>query len=423
LKILLMTLGSHGDVHPFLGMGLALRERGHEITFATNGFFGPLVQRAGFSSFYPLGTAEEYRSLAGSDDLWHPRKGFRVIFDSVGKGLAQLYDLAAEFVQTHSDAVVVSSSLCLGARIAQDKLNFPMATVHLAPALLRSAIDPPRLPGVFMPRWIPRSIKAGMFWVGDRIAVDPVVCPTLNAFRASKALPPVRRPLNDWWHSPDRIIGLWPEWFAPMQPDWPGQTRLGGFPLYDEKGLEGMPPKLVEFLASGDKPIAFTPGSAMWRGDSFFAASAEACRILGRRGIFLSRHGDHIPDVLPPGVIHIDYAPFSELLPQVAAVVHHGGIGTTSQGLRAGVAQLVMAMSHDQPDNVNRLRRLGVGQAISPAAYRGPAIARALAALLNSPAVAANCRMAASRFDDRDPFARTCELIEALQPAAATAPG
>ncbi len=152
----------------------------------------------------------------------------------------------------------------------------------------------------------------------------------------------------------------------------------------------------------------------MWSGSSFFAASADACRRLGKRGILLSRHADHIPANLPPGVIHIEYAPFSELLPQVAAVVHHGGIGTTSQGLRAGVPQLVMAMSHDQPDNVNRLSRLGVGAAISPAAYRGPAIARALSSLMNSPEVAKNCAAAATRFTGAGGIVRACELIEAL---------
>jgi UDP:flavonoid glycosyltransferase YjiC (YdhE family) len=157
----------------------------------------------------------------------------------------------------------------------------------------------------------------------------------------------------------------------------------------------------------------------MWRGDSFFLASVDACRILGRRGVLLSRHGDHIPANLPPNIIHVDYAPFSELLPRIAAIVHHGGIGTTSQGLKAGIPQLVMAMSHDQPDNVNRLRRLGVGEAIAPEAYHGPSIAKVLTKLLNSAEVDANCRSVASRFTNGDPFSRTCELIEETAPVCA----
>jgi UDP:flavonoid glycosyltransferase YjiC (YdhE family) len=289
-----------------------------------------------------------------------------------------------------------------------------MATVHLAPSIFRSVIDPPKLPGLFMPNWLPRALKRKIWDFGDRWYIDPIVCPGLNAFRAEEGLSPVRQILKNWWHSPDLTIGLWPEWFAPVQPDWPPQARLAGFPLFDERGLDPLPAHLQTFLASGDKPIAFTPGSAMWQGRAFFEASAAACQRLGRRGLLLSRHADHIPPNLPAGVIHVEYAPFSELLPHVAALVHHGGIGTTSQGLAAGVPQLIMPMSHDQPDNAQRLARLGVGAAIPRNAYRGPAVARALRRLLDSTEVRQRCRAVRERFTTDEPFTRACGMIEAL---------
>ena len=87
---------------------------------------------------------------------------------------------------------------------------------------------------------------------------------------------------------------------------------------------------LPSFLAVGDAPIAFTPGSAMTFGQSFFRESVKACQIVGRRGILLSRHREHIPPELPPTVRHFDYAPFSRILPRCAALVHHGGVGTMS---------------------------------------------------------------------------------------------
>src|SRR5690606_4300015 len=103
------------------------------------------------------------------------------------------------------------------------------------------------------------------------------------------------------WHSPTLAIGLFPDWFAPMQPDWPAQMKLTGFPLFDETGLEPLPESLTNFLDAGDKPIAFTPGSAMSHGQAFFAAAAEACRILARRGLLLPRHPENIPAMLPAG--------------------------------------------------------------------------------------------------------------------------
>ena len=152
----------------------------------------------------------------------------------------------------------------------------------------------------------------------------------------------------------------------------------------------------------------------MWQGQSFFAASAGACRMLKRRGILLSRHRDHIPRDLPPGVIHVDYAPFSQLLPRCAALVHHGGIGTTAQALAAGVPQLVMPLAHDQFDTAMRVRRLGVGSSIPVKRYNAPRVARELAELLGSSQVRERCRAVAAKFEGADPLAETCELIEGL---------
>jgi len=253
-----------------------------------------------------------------------------------------------------------------------------------------------------------------LFAFADRLVLDPAIGTPLNAFRATKGLKPVSSVTGDWWHSPDLVIGLFPEWFAPPQPDWPPQVRLTGFPLFDEKGLEPLPPALLDFLDAGDKPIAFTPGSANTHGRAFFAAAADACARLGRRGLLLTRHADTLPPTLPPGVIHVSYAPFSELLSRVAALVHHGGVGTTAQAFAAGVPQLVMPMSHDQPDNAMRVKRLGVGDAIAEKRFRGPAVAEKLAGLLNSPAVASRCQSVAARFAGARPIDDTCDLIEAL---------
>ncbi|HEX5502282.1 MAG TPA: nucleotide disphospho-sugar-binding domain-containing protein, partial [Thermomicrobiales bacterium] len=120
---------------------------------------------------------------------------------------------------------------------------------------------------------------------------------------------------------------------------------------------------------------------------------------------------EQLPARLPAGVVHRDYLPLGALLPGAAALVHHGGIGTTAQGLAAGVPHLVMPMSHDQPDNAARLRRLGVGAALAPRRFTGRAVADALDGLLGSEAVLGRCRALAAR---RDPaaVAKTARAIE-----------
>src|SRR5688572_21447187 len=158
------------------------------------------------------------------------------------KYMRPTYDLVVRHA-VPGETVLVGSSLAFGARVARDERGIPMATVHLSPAIFRTEHDMPKLPGVPVPNWAPRWMKRKFWEAGDRFMIDPVVAPGLNAFRVEKGLKPVKRVLHDWWHSPDLVVGLFPEWFAAPQPDWPPQTRLTGFPLYDERGVEPLPPE------------------------------------------------------------------------------------------------------------------------------------------------------------------------------------
>jgi rhamnosyltransferase subunit B len=108
------------------------------------------------------------------------------------------------------------------------------------------------------------------------------------------------------------------------------------------------------------------------------------------------------------------YIPFSQVFPRTAAVVHHGGIGTTGQGLAGGVPQLIMPMGFDQPDNAARLERLGVGAALYPRQFTGVNVAARLAALLE-PAVRRRCQDVARRFENHAARERACEQIEQVR--------
>ncbi len=412
LNVLLVAIGSHGDVHPFVGIGVGLRARGHRVRVIVNEHFAPLVQQAGLESI-GVGTDAEYREMVVHPDLWHRRKGPRYVLQAIGRLIRPVYDAIVEHNVPGQQTVVAHSTLGLGARIAQDRHSIPTATIHLQPSIVRSAIAPAVLPGLPMKRWMPIPMRRLIYRLLDRAAVDPLIAPGINACRAEVGLPPVRRILDGWLNSPQRVIGLFPDWFAPPQADWPPQLRLTGFPLFDEGGLTALPPELDAFLKAGPPPLAFTPGSAMWSAEAFFTESARACALLGRRGVLLSRHRDHIPRDLPPSVVHAEYAPFSQLLPRCAALVHHGGIGTSAQALAAGVPQLIVPRTHDQPDNAARLERLGVAQSIAARRYRAPRIAAAIGEVLR-PAPAAACRAAKARFDNVDPVGQTCELLEAM---------
>lgn len=412
MRALLIPLGSYGDVNPFLGLGRELRRRGHEVLVATNDHFAPLIRHEELG-FLSLGTDEEYHAALSEPDAWHPTKGVKVIARFLEPYVRRVYDVITQHYR-RGETVVVGGTLAFGARVAQEKLGIALASVHLQPIILRSAYQAAKLPRVWLPEWLPAILKRGFYRLADKLVVDPIYAPPINELRAELQMPLVRRVLDRWCHSPQRVLGLFPDWFAPVQPDWPQQTRLTGFPLEDGRTESELSADVRAFLDAGEPPIVFTPGSAMRHALAFFTESAEACRLLGRRGMLVTKYPENIPPRLPDNVRHFHYVPYGQLLKHAAAMVHHGGIGTSSQALAAGVPQLVMPFTHDQPDNALRLQKLGVARLLPPPQYRGPAAARQLDELLRSAKVVGQCKVYADRLAATKPLEEAARHIEAL---------
>jgi rhamnosyltransferase subunit B len=413
MRVLLFPVGSSGDVFPFIAIGKRLRDRGHDVTLFGNGHFGPHVVRAGIP-FVETESKELYDAMQNDADLWHPIRSFKALFGNPGvpKAIRRAHQLIAERY-VPGETVVVCGTLGFGPRIARDHLGVPLVSVQLQPAIFKSLERTAVYGGGAMKPWWPRWLKRLMFWIGDRWIVDPIIGPAVNTFRAELGLPPVRRILTEWIHSPDRVIGLFPDWYGPPASDWPAQARVTGFPLYDERDVQPLADDVRAFLDAGPPPIVLTFGSAMRFATPYFREAVQALQRLGRRGIILTPYREQVPEFLPESVSHFEYVPLSQLLPRAAALVHHGGIGTSSQGLAAGVPQLVMPMAHDQPDNADRLRRFGVGRVLKPQRFTAANVANELLAL-DTDDVRKACREVADRFAGTDPIGRTCELIEEM---------
>ena len=417
---LIVTIGSHGDTHPFVGIGRELRRRGHRVTLVANEIFAPLARSADLE-FEMLGSAAEFREALKLKDMWHPAKGLKTVFENAILPLMRpTYDIIRDRY-VPGETVVTAHAIAFGARIAQETLGIPLATVHLAPAVFRSVHQPPVFGVAMWAQHLPKPLLGALWWFGDRFVADAVLKRPINALRAEFGLPPVSKIIDQWWLSPQRVIALFPPWYGQPQPDWPKQVKLTGFPLYDERGVEPLSAPLAEFLDAGPPPIAFTFGSAMTHASKLLHASADACHRLGRRGLLLTRFREQVPPTLPDGVRHFDYAPFSELLPQCAALVHHGGIGTTAQALAAGVPQLIVPFAHDQHDNAARVRRLGVGTELAPKKYRAKRVAKVLDALLCDRGLGARCKVVARKFEGSDVLRETCDLIEDVDRGATLA--
>jgi rhamnosyltransferase subunit B len=417
MHAVLVALGSSGDVHPFLGLGRELRRRGHRVTLLAAGWFRGVAEKAGLDFIDPLPELDFVESIA-DERIWHPQKGTAIILESFVRPLLEpVYRIIARELAADSAAgrrtVVVASTLAFGARVAQERLGVPLVSVHLSPVMFRSLDEAPRLPGLLVHRG-PRWFRRAQWHLADRLLIDPFIGRWLNPFRASLGLPPARGLLRDWLHSPLLTLGLFPDWFAAPQPEWPRQLRLTGFPLYSEEGVSDADEAMVAWLEAGPAPILVTPGSANVHGREFFAAAAEACARLGRRGLLLTRFPEQIPATLPAGVRHAEFVPFSWLVPRAAALVHHGGVGTVSQGLAGGVPQVVMPMGFDQFDNAARIERLGVGASLPRDRFRGPRLAEVLTGLLGDEQVADRCRNVAARFAGARGLAAAADEVEAV---------
>ena len=412
LDILLPTIGSAGDVHPVIELGTALQRRGHRATIVTNPWFEQQVRDGGLG-FVPMGTVEEAEATISDPRLWHATKSFDCIVErAIVPNIGRLYRIIEE--RRGPDTIVAASGMCFGARIAQDKLGVPTATVHLQPAMLRSLVDGGRQGRLRVDDHVPRLLKRTVFWLVDKGWIDRRLAPPINTLRASLGLAPVQGIFKSYVQSPQLVMGLFPGWFGPVQPDWPPNTHIVGFVLHDDRSRRTIGADVQEFLAAGPPPLLFTPGSAAATLGEFFRQSVEACRIGGFRALLVTNYPEQLPHDLPPTVQAFSYLPFGEILPQCAALVYPGGIGTLAQAIHAGIPHLIVPHGHDQPDNAFRIERLGLGTSIYPEKYKAPRVADALTRLLGSSDVQNRCAKFRQKIDSGDALDRACDLLERL---------
>ena len=414
MHILISCVGSAGDVHPFIAIGQALARRGHEVELITSTHFAARIEAAGLTCT-PIGTEADFEQVVHHPDLWNPRTCFPVLWQAISQRLVEAHRLLISRAQP-GRTVLVGSTLAMPVRLAQETHGLPTAMVHLSPVCIWSAQAPAVLPGLGdLSGWPPalvRLIQSGV----ERLFIDRVVAPGFDRIRRDLGLPPVRHVLSQWINSPDRVVCAWPEWFAPKQTDWPAQAVTTGFARWSGTADQPLAPALLNFLNAGQAPIGFTPGSAMAQGRDFFARALAASAALNQRALLITPYADQLPHPLPPHAHAVSYAPFDALLPRLAALVHHGGIGTTAQALAAGLPQAVLPFAHDQFDNATRLVKRGVGLRLT-ARSSVRQWAQTLERLRNDASISAACqRHAALMAEDSDAADRIAEWIESVPP-------
>ncbi len=418
-RIVLTTLGSLGDLHPYVAIALGLRERGHEAVVATSACYRQKIEALGLG-FRALRPDSDWVADPGAMRRFMAlRTGtVRVVTEKLFPVLRECYDdtlAAAE----GADLLVSHPLSVYATRLVAEKTGIAWASTMTAPLGFFSAHDPsvfPLFPGLSKQwRFLGPAFWGALFWAGRRGA--RFLAKPWYRLRAELGLPPTREgnPLSDS-HSPLLVLALFSKWLADKQPDWPPQTVLTGFPLYDRDGEGGLPPALVRFLEDGPPPVVFTLGaSAAVVAGPFYEQSVAAMRRLGGRAVFVTGKGPaHLVGPLPAGTMAVRYAPFSLLFPRAAAIVHHGGIGTTGLAMRSGRPMLVVPFSHDNPDNAERVRRLGIARTVSRERCSAASLAAELRRLLEGPTYARRAAEVGARVGREDGVGAACEALAGL---------
>ncbi|QQS34295.1 MAG: glycosyltransferase family 1 protein [Acidobacteriota bacterium] len=412
-RIVLATLGSLGDLHPKIALGIELRRRGHEVAFSTFEGYAEKLALLGFEhhTLRPTVDPEDREFIKTAMD---GRRGSeKIMREMIFPNMRATYDdLAAA---CDGADMMITGELIYAARSLQETTGIKWVTTCLSPMTMFSAHDPGVFPDAeFMEflRPMPVVFHDLFYKVMRQIAagwMEPY-----KEFRKELGLDPSHDPMFLGKFGDQLHLVMFSRALAQPQPDWPRQSFQTGFCFYDGQDDEGkMPQALRDFLDAGEPPIVFTLGSAaVMDPRNFFDESVKAAKLLGRRAVLLYGIYNELPQGLTDDIVGFDYAPYSQIFPRAACVVHQGGVGTTGQALRAGVPQLIMPYSHDQPDNAARCRRAGVAEVIRRDKYDSGAAADLLNVILKNSRYSANAQRLKDIVYSEDGTNAACNEIE-----------
>jgi rhamnosyltransferase subunit B len=408
-----ICVGTTGDIHPFMRIANTLQSLGRKVTFITNTYHAKLLNGSGLA-FVGLGTDEEYLRFIQDPNIWHPQKGFAALFAAYKDQLLELHAAIRSVVTTSPIIVIAHPFAVPGAAIAREYgLITKIVSMYLAPSTIRTCHDPLRVGDTAVPRWVPMSWRRALWRFIEKGWIDPTGIGQVNAARSALKLSPVRSSfLAHIEQEPDLTVTLFPSWFGPTMPDWPQPLLSADFQLFDTEPPDRFSKELLAFLEAGDKPLVFTPGTGNVHANAFFSCALAAVTSLGERAIFLTKERAQVPANLPSTVLWQPYVPLSGLLPRAKALIHHGGVGTTAEALRAGIPQMVTSFAWDQFDNGSRVAELGMGLVMPTKKLSPRKLSRAIHAIITSESVRSCGVNVASRFTQQPNPSELCVEIE-----------
>lgn len=421
MNIFMLTVGSRGDVQPFIALGQGLMSVGHRVTVCTSRRFEPFIRRHGLRyGFMSNGLLDLMDSPEGRTAIETTTGLFGTLRTTVrlaGKAKTinrrlMLDSWAA--AQAAAPDLILFHPKGLGGRHIAEKLSVPAMLVLPAPMMVPTGAYPLMgLPGLNLGARFNRASYRLVGW-GYRIYND-----TVKAFRKDiLGLDPGPRSmglLQTADGQPVPVLHCFSPLVFPRPADWPTNAHVTGYWFLAPTDTWRPPAELDAFLSAGDAPVYVGFGSMAGRRPRQLAGLVvEALQQANQRGIIAAGGGGITTGRLPGTILKIEDAPHDWLFPRAAAVVHHGGAGTTAAGLRAGRPTVVCPFIADQPFWGRRIHELGLGpEPIPQRKLTTGKLKRALRVVTRSETIKENAATFGRRIRKEDGIARAMGLIEA----------
>ncbi len=411
VRYLLNPVGSAGDVYPYLAVALELQQRGHSVVLVTNGSFRSVAKELSIP-FIEAGQLVDWKAVGQDKKLRKPSSAWK---ESIGwaaiNPMRETYRVLSDLIESsHQDnfrTSIVSPVWSFAARIAALKWKVPHANLIINPMLLRSCIQPPKIPMMYFPSWMPHWCRKIEYYFADKFVIDPILAPPLNEFLSELELPKASRIMHDWWFAQDLQLGLFYPSFVPTQSDWPRDVVHVGHTTWDPPGDVVATKAAIDFARNGSKPWLFVPGSIGAGSSTYFEVAKGVCEALGMRAIFLDRHQQFGSSESSPTHRQFSYVPLGELVGLCQGVVHCGGAGTLHHALKSGVPHIVWPRVNDQHDNAERIVRLGLGVRIGGKSLSQEELSHAMRSIISDQGFVTRCR----EFADQTRAFNSTELI------------
>lgn len=362
MKLTIFAAGSRGDIQPCLALGTGLVNAGYQVRLAAPENFADFVRPYPLE-FYPLrgdvqaimasDTGRQFMERGGGN----PLKSIRAVRELIAPVVMHMAQDAYAACREADGLICLGVFSAFGQSIAE-ALHIPLMHIEPTPLLPSRAFPAPSWP-------IQRDL-GGLHNALSGRAMFQVIWlwyrPFIEDFRAWLNLPPLTARGFYRAFRAVPMLGAYSPSLIPHPSDWPEHIHVSGYLYLD--GDPGWQPsiELQAFLQAGPPPVYIGFGSMSGRNPETLAdLILEALRHSGQRGLLLTGWGGLHTGNLPEDVFVLESVPHSWLFPRMAAVVHHGGAGTTAEGLRAGVPNLVLPFVLDQPFWGARLKALGVG--------------------------------------------------------------